>query len=181
MKNGSYYKVVLLRGFAALLAVCLCTHHWEPVWADTRTTKTAKTRTELLNELSLRTAQVVLEHAEDANDRYGREYENAKRLFDQSIISKKELDEALSAFALAQQQLKQARIELEKTKLGFLRNATHITIMEAKKYYDSEGQRMLLDLVLKNNPNQNGRILTRYERYSMLKTSLFRSSVNHRV
>ncbi len=150
--NQRYGKTILLRVFAGILACCLFVDLQTPLQADTNADERTKTRTELLNELSLRTAKVVLEYAEDANDRYGREYENAKRLFDQSIISKKELDEALSAFALAQQQLKQARIELEKTKLGFLDNATHITIMEAKKYYDSEGRRML-DLVLKNTSN----------------------------
>ena len=96
-----------------------------------------KTRTELLNELSLKAAQVDLEHAQEAFERYKREYENAQRLYDNQIMSKKELDEALSAYTRAQQQLKQAQIQLERTKLSFLDNATHITIMEAKKYYDN--------------------------------------------
>src|SRR4030042_208642 len=51
-----------------------------------------------------------------------------------------------------QQRLKQAEIQLERTKLSFLANATHITIMEAKKYYDSRGRRML-DIVLRNASN----------------------------
>lgn len=116
------------------------------------TTEKTKTRTELLNELSLRTAQVELDHAQEAYDRYKREYENSQNLFKQSIISKKELDDALSDYTKAQQLLKQAQILLEKTKLSFLANATHITIMEAKKYYDSDGRRML-DIVLKNTSN----------------------------
>ncbi len=116
------------------------------------TTEKTKTRTELLNELSLRAAQVELDHAQEAYDRYKREYENAQNLFKQSIISKKELDDALSDYTKAQQFLKQAQILLEKTKLSFLANATHITIMEAKKYYDSDGRRML-DIVLKNTSN----------------------------
>ncbi|UCG59661.1 MAG: hypothetical protein JSU70_09105 [Phycisphaerales bacterium] len=111
-----------------------------------------KTRTEMLNELSLRTAQVALENAKETYDRYRREYENAQELFTQSIMSKKELDEALSAYTQAEQQCKQAEIQLQQTKLSFLANATHITIMEAKKSYDSEGRRML-DVVLKNTSN----------------------------
>jgi hypothetical protein len=117
-----------------------------------KTEETTKTRTELLDELSLRTAQVTLEHAQEAHDRYESGFKNAQMLFDKSIISQKELDEALSAYTQAQQQLKQAEIQLERTKLSFLANATHITIMEAKKYYDGEGRRML-DLVLKNTSN----------------------------
>ncbi len=119
---------------------------------DTQVQQTSKTRTELLNELSLKTAQVTLEHAREAHDRYESGYKNARMLFDKSIISQKELDEALSDYTQAQQQLKQAEIQLERTKLSFLDNATHITIMEAKKYYDTDGRRML-DLVLKNTSN----------------------------
>jgi hypothetical protein len=118
----------------------------------TQTQQIPKTRTELLNELTLKMAKVTLEHAREAHDRYESDFKNARMLFDKSIISQKELDEALSAYTQAQQQLKQAEIQLEKTKLGFLDNATHITIMEAKKYYDTDGRRML-DLVLKNTSN----------------------------
>jgi hypothetical protein len=113
-----------------------------------------RTRSELLNELSLRKAQVALDLAIEAHERYENEYEDSQRLFDQSIISKKELDSALSHYTQAQQQLEQARITLEETQLGFLDNATHITILEAKKYYDPNGRRML-DLVLKNTSNLN--------------------------
>jgi len=116
------------------------------------TDKTTKTRTELLNELSLRAALVDLENAKETHDRYESQLKAAEGLFKKSIISQKELDEALSAYTRAQQLLKQAEIELDRTKLSFLANATHITIMEAKKYYDSQGRRML-DLVLKNNSN----------------------------
>lgn len=142
MDNISSFKVFV---FILLLAISAYAQ-------QDKTEETTKTRTELLNELSLRTAQVDLEHAEEAYERYKREYENAQKLFEESIMSKKELDEALSAYTRAEQQLKQAKIQLEKTKLSFLDKASHITIMEAKKYYDAEGKRML-DLVLKNTSN----------------------------
>jgi multidrug resistance efflux pump len=100
--------------------------------ANTPETKAPKTRTELLNELSLRTAQVTLEHAKEAHDRYESDYNNAKMLFNKSIINQKELDEALSAYTQAQQQLKQAEIQLEKTKLSFL-----------DAHYDYGGQEIL--------------------------------------
>jgi len=123
-----------------------------PAGPAVETTGVAKTRTGLLNELTLKTAQIDLAHAQQKYDRSKREYENVKGLFDKNIVSKKELDQAFSDYAEAQQELDQAKIQLEKTKLGFLANATHITIMEAKKYYDSEGRRML-DLTLKNVSN----------------------------
>lgn len=135
-----------------LLAVSVYARQDKSEQIPVKAEETTKTRTELLNELSLRTAQVDLEHAEETYERYKREYENAQKLFEESIMSKKELDETLSAYTRAEQQLKQAKIQLEKTKLSFLEKASHITIMEAKKYYDSEGKRML-DLVLKNTSN----------------------------
>jgi hypothetical protein len=150
MKKAPRVSCALLIGILGLAPTfSLYAQQEEP---NAPTQKTTKTRTELLNELSLKAAQVGLEHAQEAHDRYKGEYENAQEFYRQSIISKKELDEALSAFMRATQELKQALIQLEQTKLSFLANATHITIMEAKKYYDSQGRRML-DLVLKNTSN----------------------------
>jgi len=116
------------------------------------TEEATKTRTQLLNELSLRGAQVDLEHAKEAYERYAAEHKEAQVLFQKGIMNRRELDDAVSAYARAAQALKLAEIQLEKTKLSFLDNATHITILEAKKYYDNVGRRML-DLVLKNTSN----------------------------
>ena len=146
------FRYILLMVFALTLGISAYAQQGDPEVPITGAEKTTKTRTELLNELSLRTARVVLENARETHARYESVYKNALRLFDKSIISQKELDEALSSYTQAQQLLEQAKIELERTKLSFLANATHITIMEAKKYYDSEGRRML-DLVLKNTSN----------------------------
>ncbi|MHC4227678.1 MAG: COG1470 family protein [Planctomycetota bacterium] len=114
--------------------------------------RTARTRTDLLNELTLRDALVVLEAAKVKHDRFEREYQDAERLIKEHIISQKDLDDAWLGYSNAQQELEQAKIQLDRTKLGFLANATHITIMEAKKYRDSEGE-LMLDLVLKNTSN----------------------------
>jgi len=81
-----------------------------------------------------------------------REFEDSQGLLNKGTITRKEFNEALSAYTQAKQQLEQAQIQLEQTKLGFLANATHITIVEAKKYYDAEGRRML-NLVLENKSN----------------------------
>jgi len=152
MSEAYNFRCILLMLFTLLLSTSVFAEQQEPNVPIGTTEEITKTHTQLLNELSLRAAQVDLEHAKEAYERYKREYENAQGLFDKSIMSKKELDEALSAYTQAHQQLKQAKIQLERTKLSFLANATHITIMEAKKYYDSQGKRML-DLFLKNTSN----------------------------
>ncbi|MFZ2148759.1 MAG: NEW3 domain-containing protein [Sedimentisphaerales bacterium] len=146
------FRYVLMVILTSLLMVSAHAQQEKSETSTKETEEKTKTRTELLNELSLRTAQVDLEHANETYERYKSMYEDAQRLFKKQIISQKELDDALSAYTQAQQLLKQAEIQLEKTKLSFLAKASHITIMEAKKYYDSQGRRML-DLVLKNNSN----------------------------
>ncbi len=146
------FRCVLWIVIVLLLSISANAQQVEPEAEILRPEQATKTRTELLNELSLRAALVDLETAKEAHDRYESQHRAAQDFFKKSYISQKELDEALSAYTQAQQQLKQAEIQLEQTKLSFLANATHITIMEAKKYYDSEGKRML-GLVLKNTSN----------------------------
>ena len=152
MNRVRNFRYILLVMCALLLAISAHAQQEESETPITETEQTTKTRTELLNELSLRSALVALENTKEAHDRFESEYNHALRLFKQSINSQTELDQAWSAYMQAQQALKQAEIQLDQTRLGFLANATHITIMEAKKYYDSEGKRML-DLVLKNTSN----------------------------
>ncbi len=148
-KKGIRDRGAGIRGQAVAVWVCLCSVLSLITWADS-----PRTRSELLNELSLRKAQVALDLAVETHDRYKNEHDDSLRLFDQSIISNKEMDSAVSRYTQARQQLEQARITLEETQLGFLDNATHITILEAKKYYDPNGRRML-DLVLKNTSSLN--------------------------
>ena len=109
----------------------------------------AMTRTQMLNELNLQSAQVALDTAKAQRDRYERDYNNALDLFKKGIISNKELDDALTASTQALEQYQEAEIALEKTKLGFLASATHITVADAKKHYDRDGRR-ILSLTLTN-------------------------------
>ena len=150
MNRAHNFRYILLVMCALLGTISAHAQQEESETPIAETQQTTKTRTELLNELSLRSALVVLENAREAHGRFESEYNHALRLFKQNIIPQKELDQAWSARMQAQQALKQAEIQLDQTKLGFLANATHITIVEAKKYYDAEGRRML-DLVLWNS------------------------------
>ena len=131
-------RIRIFRNIASMictlfLAVVVYAQQEVPDASITNQDETAKTRTELLNELSLREALVALENAREANRRFESAYQHAERLIKQNIIPQKELDEAWSAYMQAQQRLKQAEIQLDRTKLSFLANATHITIVEAKK------------------------------------------------
>ena len=146
------FRNITIIGCALFLSGVVYARQEGPEAPIIKSEQTTKTRTELLNELSLREALVRLENAREAHDRFESEYRDSERLIKQNIIAQKDLDDAWSRYSQAQQALKQAEIQLDQTKLSFLANATHITILEAKKYYDSEGRRML-DLLLKNSSN----------------------------
>ncbi len=147
----SFIKIASIVG--ALFLAGLVYAQQEQSEAPTKETEEkTKTRTGLLNELSLREALVALQTAQEKHDRFKSQYENSLELFNKKYISQMELNDALSPYTLAQQDLKMAKITLERTKLDFLANATHITIMEAKKYRDAEDKRKL-DLVIKNTSN----------------------------
>ncbi len=102
---------------AIFLAGAVYAQQEEQEAPTTNPDQTTKTRTELLNELSLRNALVVLDNAREAHDRFESAYRNAERLIKQNIIPQKELDSAWSAYMQAQQALKQAEIQLDQTKL----------------------------------------------------------------
>ncbi len=151
MSRSHARKPILVALILGMRAICFAAQH-EPNSPALKAPEARKTRTELLNELQLRDAQVKLEQARQAYDRDHRELENSQVLFQRHILSKQEWDRVISADAQSLQDLRKAEIGLQQTKLNFLANATHITILEAKKYYDKEGRRML-DLVLKNTSN----------------------------
>ena len=120
---------------------------------DVRTpTNTGKTKVQLLNELRLRKAEVDLDRRREDLKNKKRELEIADELFKEKIYMLKELNDAQKAFEEASVLYKQAVLTLRETKLNFLRDATHISVMEAKKYILPDGRRMV-DVTLKNSSN----------------------------
>ena len=69
MSRINKFKCVLLVIFMSLLTIPAYAQQEEPEAPITETEQKTKTRTELLNELSLRTAQVVLENAKEEYER----------------------------------------------------------------------------------------------------------------
>ena len=107
---------------------------------------------ERLNRLKIEEAELSLEQAATALESYKREYESTKELFDKRAVTLKEVNEAQRSYEEALLACEEAKIELEKTKLDLLRNATHISILEAKKYNTLDGKRMA-QITLQNTSN----------------------------
>ncbi len=122
-----------------------------PAYALTQD-KDLRTKEQRLSEIQLREAQWQVDNAQLDMETRLSDYEENKDLFDQRIRT---LDE-LNRFSLAYQKAKlaydQAVIALEETRLSFLRQATHINILEAKKYRTPEGYRNV-EIAIQNDSN----------------------------
>jgi hypothetical protein len=152
MKRGmaSGVKTVIIEG---ILAVMLCVFFGgglsSPVSAEE---KQGQTREERLYQVKLREAELALSRAAMRLDRYKREHEEAQALFKEDVIALQETNEARRKYESAELAYKKAKIYLQKMKLYFLRVATHISIVEAKKYRTAKGRR-IVEITLENTSN----------------------------
>lgn len=108
-----------------------------------------QTREERLYEIKLQEAELALERAQISRDRYEREYEEAQKLFEEDVIPLPELSESRRAYERAALEFEAAKIYRETMKLEFLRAATNISIIQARKYRTSDGRRVV-EIVLEN-------------------------------
>ena len=94
---------------------------------------TGKTKAQLLNELKLRKARVELDRGRNDLASRRRDLEIARALYNEKIYTLKELNDAQNAYQDAEMKYRQALLTLRQTRLDFLKDATHISVMEAKK------------------------------------------------
>ncbi len=80
------------------------------------------------------------------------DYEATRDLFDQKIETLDRLHRALSEYRQSSLAFEEAQLQLERTRLSFLTDATHIAILEAKKYRTADGRRRV-DLLIQNDSN----------------------------
>ncbi|RKY70297.1 MAG: hypothetical protein DRQ24_09510, partial [Candidatus Latescibacterota bacterium] len=114
--------------------------------------QTQMTKEERAMQLQLEKAELALEQAKSNFEKQKQRYEEMKRLKEQGIITGDELNSAREAYENAKVALKNAQISLDQTVLGFVEEATHISIVRAQKYRARDGSRRVR-LVLKNTSN----------------------------
>ena len=112
----------------------------------------SETKEEMLNRLKLQEARLLVSEAMAAKERAARDYEEMRRLFMEKTLTLKEINDARLAMENAELTYQRALINLETTKLDFLKDATHLTIMVAKKYR-TEDNRRRVDITMRNNSN----------------------------
>ena len=110
------------------------------------------TKEERAMQLELERAELIRDQARSNFEKQKQKYEEMKLLKERGIITGDELNSAREAYETAKVDLKQAEINLDQTILGFVEDATHVSIVQAQKYKTREGARRVR-LTLKNTSN----------------------------
>jgi len=106
---------------------------------------------DLLHRLKTRQAQLQLDQAETKRRRAKADFEETQRLFDEKILTIDKLNEARQDWEEAELKYKEAAIELEKTRLEFLKDATFITVVDAMKYRNETTGQIMASIQLRND------------------------------
>ena len=116
------------------------------------------TKEQRFYDLQLRNAELKVKRAELERNEFKREFEEIRDLYDDNIRTLDLLNDAQRKYQRAELAFKQAEIDLEEDRLRFLRDATHVTILEAKKYRTPNGRRQV-EIVMQNASNLNQALL----------------------
>ncbi len=114
--------------------------------------KDLRTKEQRLYEIQLREAQWQVDNAKLEMETQLSNYEENKDLFEQNIRTLDEVNRYQRDYQRAKLAYDRAVIALEETQLSFLRQATHIAILEAKKYRTPEGYRKI-EITIANASN----------------------------
>jgi len=110
----------------------------------------ALTKEEWLNQLETLQAQLDLAQARAEMEQAERELKETQQLYDEKIVTVDRLNRASQAKDQADLAYKQAEIELDKTRLEFLKGATLVTVVDAKKFRGPAGQ-VMASVTLRND------------------------------
>ena len=114
--------------------------------------KDLRTKEQRLYDIKLRSAQWDVDVAELDMENKKSEFDAIEDLYQEKIETLDKHNKALREFQQAKLWYEEAVFELERTRLSFLRDATHISIQEAVKYRAAGGRRQV-DITLKNASN----------------------------
>ena len=166
----------------ALIALCaLCTTDAAAQDKDVRT------KEQRLYQIQLREAQWQVDNAKLEMETRLSDYEENKDLFNQSIRTLDEVNGYQRDYQRAKLAYDRAVIALEETGLSFLRQATHISIREAKKYRTPEGYRKVeitianasnLDQAMSLNPDKSAAEVQALLEVQNVKVTIERSNDN---
>jgi hypothetical protein len=111
--------------------------------------KDLRTKEQRLYDIQLRQAQLNVDKRELDMETKRSDFVAIQDLYEEKIETVERLNRARRDLMLAERQYNEAKFQLDRTRLEFLRDATHITIRQARKYRTLDGRRQV-DIVLQN-------------------------------
>ncbi len=112
------------------------------------------TRDEELYLLEVRLVEEDVEQAKVEMDKASVELEKVRLLFEEELETIEKLNEAEQKYGQAVVKHKQAQIKLKIKRLEFLKGATLVTVVDAKKYRNQEGQ-IMASVTIRNDSDIN--------------------------
>ncbi|MEE2659782.1 MAG: NEW3 domain-containing protein [Candidatus Latescibacterota bacterium] len=116
---------------------------------STGSEKDLRTKEQRLYDIKLRKAEWEVERRRQEMENKKSEFEAIQDLYEEKIETLDRLNRVHREFQFAEQLFREAEFDLKRTRLNFLRDATHVAIREARKYRTSNGRRMV-DITLRN-------------------------------
>ena len=107
------------------------------------------TREEQLSKLKLQESLLLLAERNASLQSNKEELDAIKELYDEGFIALQKYKQTRNRYEQARLNFEQAEIGLEQVKLDLLKNATHITVREARKYKTADN-RTMVEIVLEN-------------------------------
>jgi hypothetical protein len=111
--------------------------------------KDLRTKEQRLYDIKLRKAEWDVKSRELDMENNRSEYDAIQELYEEKIETLESLNKARRLFLQSELRYNEAVFELDRTRLEFLRDATHVSIREARKYRTLDGRRQV-DIVLEN-------------------------------
>ncbi len=111
--------------------------------------KDLRTKEQRLYDIKLRKARWEVDSRQLEMDNNKSDYDIIQELFDEKIETLESLNKARRAFLQSELKYSEAVFQLDRTRLEFLKDATHVAIREARKYRTLDGRRQV-DIVLEN-------------------------------
>ncbi len=141
----------IMSPMSALLVAALMTisAHTIAVATDVDDAIDLRTKEQRLYDIKLRRASWEVERRRLEMTNKETEYDAISALYEEKIATLDRLNSSRRAFQTAEMRFQEASFEKERTRLEFLRDATHVAIAEARKYRTLDGRRQV-DIVLQN-------------------------------
>ncbi len=150
VQKNSIKKGALARPLLMIAAIVVLLLSGTPCGAVEPVSKAAVSKETQLKLLRLDEAKLSLQTEQDFYEDAQKNLKDLEELYNLDVVKGKEVSDADTEMKNSARKLEQAKIDLAKTALSFLQDATHITLVDAYQYIDEENNRHMA-LTLKND------------------------------